>query len=441
MKKTLVISALFIAVCAIIFAIFRLLGAAPSGSPDVSGGKVNISPDVLIYGWREENRSGVSSEEGLLKEWPEQGLSMIWKNVELLKGHSSVSFGNNTIYITGCDDTNDFLFALDEYGKIKWKTPYGRIWRDSYPESRCTPTVEGERVYVSSGYGDLACIDGISGEIIWSVKASEIYKGTYGSWGIAEALLIDGDKLYFTPGGHETTTIALNKHNGDLIWKTESLGVPPSYISPVLINYNDYKLLVNVTPRYIFGVDVSHGKILWTINHHEALGKKEENDGQILCVTPLFFNDKIFFTGGYDHGSILIALTENGRKASVEWTDTNLDVHHGGVVMVDGYLYGANWLNNNNGNWCCLDARTGEKMWEEKWHSKGSVISAEGLLYIYDERSGNVGLIRPSPEKFDLISSFGIRAGSGPYWSHPVIHNGVLYLRHGEALMAFNIQD
>jgi outer membrane protein assembly factor BamB len=119
-----------------------------------------------------------------------------------------------------------------------------------------------------------------------------------------------------------------------------------------------------------------------------------------------------------------------------------LDVHHGGVVLVDGYIYGANWLNNGNGNWCCIEWKTGKKMWEEPWNCKGSIISAEGLLYIYDEKKGNVGLLKANPEKFDLISSFQVTQGNnGPFWAHPVIHNGVLYLRHTNALMAYDIKQ
>ena len=150
---------------------------------------------------------------------------------------------------------------------------------------------------------------------------------------------------------------------------------------------------------------------------------------------------RFLVTGGYNHGSILIDLTENGRKASVKWTNTDLDVHHGGVVLVDGYIYGANWLNNGNGNWCCVDWNTGKTMWEEHWKCKGSIIFADGMLYIYDEKTGFAGLVRPNPEKFELVSNFRVRAGSGPYWAHPVIHNGILYLRHGEALLAYDIRE
>jgi outer membrane protein assembly factor BamB len=138
---------------------------------------------------------------------------------------------------------------------------------------------------------------------------------------------------------------------------------------------------------------------------------------------------------------MMVKIADDGKSASVAWTDSNLDDHHGGVVLVNGYIYGSNWLNNNDGNWCCIDWKTGKKMWEEHWNCKGSIISAEGMLYIYEEKNGNVGLLKANPEKFDLVSSFKVTQGdAGPFWAHPVIHNGVLYLRHSNALMAYNIK-
>jgi outer membrane protein assembly factor BamB len=442
MKKLFIIVSALIIIGALGYGVLYLISPDPKISSDSSARSVKISDSQGISEWREEDRTGISSEKGLLKSWPEEGPTLVWSNTELPKGHSSVTFGNGTIYLTGNDDQNDLLISLDAFGKIKWKTPYGRIWKESNSESRCTPTVEGDRVYVSSGYGDIACIDGVSGEIVWSSKASEVYKGTYGPWGIAESLIVDGEKLYYTPGGPETTTIALNKKTGELVWKTESLNNPPSYTSPVLIDYSGKKILVNVTPRYVFGVDVSNGSILWKIDHMKALGNDDPNDtGQILCVTPLFSDNKLYFTGGYNHGGVLISLSDQGSKATIEWTDKLLDVHHGGAVFLNGYIYGSNWLNNGNGNWCCIELNTGKKMYEEHWKCKGSIIAADGMLYIYDEKTGFAGLLRPTPEKFDLVSSFKVKEGSGPYWAHPVIHNGVLYLRHGEALMAYEIKE
>ena len=390
-----------------------------------------------ISGWREENRTGVSSETGLMKSWPANGPTLLWTNLELPNGYSSVSFGNNSMFITGTKDTVDILVALDMNGKILWQTVMGRAWNESTPESRATPSIEGNKVYTCSGYGDLACIDGTNGKIIWSYKASELNKGTYGKWGIAESLLIDGDKLYFSPGGSETMTIALNKATGNLIWKSASLNDKPGYVSPILINYAGKKTIVNISLGHVYAVDASNGEILWKVAHENP----REGRDLILCVTPLFHEGKIYVTGGYNIGGKLIKIADDGKSANVVWKDDVLDVHHGGVVLVNGYIYGANWLNNGDGNWCCIDWNTGKKMWEEHWNCKGSIISAEGLLYIYDEKKGNVGLLKATPEKFDLVSSFQVTQGtSGPFWAHPVIHNGILYIRHNNALMAYNIK-
>ncbi len=147
-----------------------------------------------------------------MKSWPAAGPTLLWSNLELAKGYSSPSFGTKAIYITGTKDTVDILYALSMEGKILWQTVMGRAWKGSNnPESRATPTVEGNKVYTCSGNGDLACIDATNGKIIWSYKASELNKGTFGRWGIAESLLIDGDKIFFSPGGPETMTISLNK--------------------------------------------------------------------------------------------------------------------------------------------------------------------------------------------------------------------------------------
>jgi outer membrane protein assembly factor BamB len=391
--------------------------------------------------WRPENRTGVSAETGLMKSWPATGPTLIWSNLNLAKGFSSPSFGNSTIYITGNKDADDVLFALDMNGKILWQTVIGRAWKQSNPESRATPVIEGSKVYTCSGFGDLACIDAATGKTIWTNKASEANKGTYGTWGIAEALLLDGDKVYYSPGGPETMTIALDKTTGNVIWKSESLNDKPGYVSPILINYAGRKMIINVSLGHVFAVDASNGEVLWKVAHEQSGDPNLRRWDLIKCTTPLYLDGMVYVTGGYDTGGVMIKIGSDGKSANVEWTDPLLDNHHGGVVLVNGYIYGSNWLNNNNGNWCCIDWKTGKKMWEAPWNCKGSIISADGMLYIYDERKGNVGLVKANPEKFDLISSFQVTLGeSGPFWAHPVINNGILYLRHSNALMAFNIK-
>jgi outer membrane protein assembly factor BamB len=396
-----------------------------------------------MYQWRYD-RSGSYPETGLLTKWAEGGPQLRWTFEKLPKGFSSPTVTPDAIFITGIVDTSDVLVALSKQGEVKWTVPYGNYWRASYQDSRCTPTVAGNDVYVSSGNGDIACIDAVNGNIVWKVAASEKYHGTYGEWGITESLLVDGDRLFFTPGGEETTMIALNRNNGQLIWKSESIHDNPAYVSPVLIEISGKKMIVTVTASYIFAVNPVDGKIIWKVKHldinSESSRKVWEDAPKVKCVTPLYSDGYLYITGGYNHGGAMFQLTEDGTMASLAWSDTVLDVHHGGVVLVNGYIYGSNWISNGDGNWCCIDWKTGRKMYEEHWNCKGSLIAAQGMLFLYDEKKGSVGLVNATPEKLDVISSFRVTKGSGPHWAHPVISDGILYIRHGNALMAYDIK-
>jgi hypothetical protein len=141
--------------------------------------------------------------------------------------------------------------------------------------------------------------------------------------------------------------------------------------------------------------------------------------------------------------SFMLELNSDATGVKLLWENSDLDTHLGGFVLIDGTIYGSTWTNNTQGSWAAIDWKTGETRYNTPWgegRSKGSVISADGMLYCYDERRGSVGLVRPTPEKFDVVSEFRITKGEGPHWAHPVINNGVLYIRHGKALMAFRIK-
>jgi outer membrane protein assembly factor BamB len=278
-------------------------------------------------------------------------------------------------------------------------------------------------------------VDALNGKIIWQSRASELYKGNNGNWGIAESLIVDSLHVYYTPGGNETTTVALNKQTGALVWKSRSLSDKASYVSPILVNYAGKRMLINATLRHLYGVDVENGKILWSV----AFPSEAKWGDHIVCVTPLFKDGMVYITEGYNAGGMMVRLNQNGTDAKIAWTEKTMDTHTGGVVEIDGKIYGSGWISNRDGNWCCVDWNTGKLLYEESWQSKGSIIAADGMLYLYAEKSGIMALAKPNPYRLEVVSSFSITEGTGPHWAHPVIHNGYLFVRHGKALLVYNI--
>jgi outer membrane protein assembly factor BamB len=393
----------------------------------------NLQSQVLSE-WRGIGRTGVYNETGLLKEWPENGPSLLWSISNLPIGNSSVSIANGMIFTTGLHVDFDAIVAMDMQGNVKWQKPFGRAWTQSYPDSRATPTIDGDLVYVASGMGDLACFKALTGELVWDRKVSEEYKGTYGRWGLAESLFILDNKVFFTPGGDETTMVALDKFNGKTLWKSKSLKEKPSYTSPMVIDYGGRKTIVNVTENSIFGVNPDNGEIIWTFDFGKYAEERNNN-----INTPIYHDGHIFVTSGYNHKSVMLKLSHDATSVSLVWVDEVLDVHHGGAVKVGNYIYGSNWKHNSMGNWVCLDWETGKVMYEKEWINKGSIISADEMLYCYEEKTGNIALVKPTPEDFKVVSSFKINSNRGPFWAHPVIKDGRLYIRHRNSLFVYNI--
>ena len=386
--------------------------------------------------WRGNNRDGISHEKNLLKKWPEDGPKLLWSFEGLSDGYSSISVVGDMIYLTGESDDKEAVFCLNREGKLLWKTVYGTKWKDSFPAMRSTPTVDGEYIYVISGIGEVVALNRKDGKIRWSVDMIKKFDADFHSWGIAESPLIVDDKLICTPGADEASVIALDKSNGNLLWQTTELSESANYCSPILVERGGKKIVVTMLAESFVGIDAINGKLLWRDEFSDYQGDAKD----INPVTPIYHNGEIYATSGYNDGGAMYSLAADGLSIKRKWVDTTLDVHIGGAVLVDGYIYGANWENNSNGNWVCLDWKTGKVMYEKKWINKGSIISADGMLYCYTEKKGVVGLVKASPKEFTLISEFKLPLGSGQHWAHPAISDGRLYIRHGEVLMVYDIK-
>jgi len=390
--------------------------------------------------WRGANRDGKYSDTGLLKSWPKAGLELILKKDGMAKGYSSPILYEGMIYLSGKRQDKDVLTKLDKQGNIRWETVFGKAWNQSYPETRCTPTIEDGRIYIMGGLGTVVCMDTEKGEIIWQVNTHEEHGGEFHRWGMTESLLLTDNAVISSPTGEQTAVVALDKKDGSLLWKSEPQGGVRSYVSPLLIEHNGTRMVLITSSEDIMGVDPETGEVFWKVDlvtkYGFGGGSRRNNTN-----TPVFHNGEIFTTSGYDASAVMIKLSEDGKKAKVKWSNDVLDTHHGGVVLHSGYLYGSNWLNNGNGNWVCLEWETGKVMYEKKWRNKGSMIYADGLLYIFEEKTGHIGLLEPSPDGFKLISSFSPEGGTGPWWAHMTIYEKKLFMRHGPTLFVYDIAE
>ena len=403
------------------------------------------------YGFRGPTRTGFYPESGLLKTWPEEGPQLLWETADVGKGYSSPVIVGDRLYVTGLnEDGNKEVFkAYTLDGKKVYETIYGTPWDKSYPDTRSTPTIYENKAFIISGIGDVACINITNGNIMWNVVASALGI-KFGSWGASESPLVFDNKVIFTPCGDQTSMVALNITSGEIVWKTESLGDPVNYASPVLITHNGKKQIIAITGLHIIGVNPETGKIEWKFSEWgREYWKKMTPDARLASeesttpCAPMYRNGRIFITSGYDFGSFMLQLNADATAVDLVWRNNEFDNHHGGVVLVNGTLYGTNWISNSQGNWMAVDWNSGATKYDTPWgdgKGKGAIITADNMLYCYDERRGTVGLVKPNPEKFDVVSEFRITKGEGPHWAHPVIDKGILYIRHGSVLMAYKIK-
>ncbi|HEY3389458.1 MAG TPA: PQQ-binding-like beta-propeller repeat protein [Prolixibacteraceae bacterium] len=389
--------------------------------------------------FRGPSRDGTYPEKGLLKKWPESGPKLELQIVGIGKGYSQPIVYKGVIYITGIKkDTMDVISAYDLKGKLLWDRVYGHAWANSFPDTRSTPTIQNDKIYLIGGMGTVCCLDAQNGNMLWSQDAHNQFKGEYHKWGVAESVLLTDQAAVYVTGGTETSVVAYDKITGKHLWSTKSLGGPRAYASSTSIERNGLKIILAQTANDLIGINSINGEILWNFNLMQFhLGESGKGAN---TLTPIYHDGEIFVTSGYDHPATMFSLSEDGHSVNLKWKNEEMDTHHGGVVLVDGHLYGSNWQSNSKGQWVSIDWKTGRTNWVKEWFNKGSIIASDGLLYCYEEKGGNVALVQPDVSDFKIISTFKVEAGEGAYWAHPAIYDGMLYLRHGNTLLIYNIK-
>lgn len=379
--------------------------------------------------WRGPDRDGHYHEGNLLREWPAQGPKMLWAFEDLGLGFSSAVPENGKIYVSGMEGSTGFIYELSPQGNLLRKFPYGEEMTESFPGARSTPVVANDMIYMVSGLGKLVCIDLHTGTEKWARDLFSEFDGKNIRWGITENMLIDGDLLFVNPGGKRNNVIALNRFTGRLVWSSNGKGELSAYGSPLLINHNGRKILVTLLQKYILGLDPKTGELLWSYPF--------SNQHEVHPNTPIYHDGSLYCFSGYGNGGVKLRLNERGTAVTKEWFNSDLDNQMGGAVLINGYIYGSG---QRNRHWFCIDWNTGETLHRSRDIDVGTIIAADGMMYAYTQR-GELALLEPAPGGFRLVSKTDIELGSDQHWAHLVIHEGILYVRRGNALMAFDIKS
>jgi len=381
------------------------------------------------------DRTNKSNETGLLKTWPEGGPSLLFTMSGLGEGFNSTAIAGGMIFTAGKTGDQSWIYAFDMNGKQIWKKPSGDPWRvtvswaSSYNGPRSTPTYDKGIIYHLSESGKLAAYRAKDGSTVWTRDLLKDFVAEMPMYGYSESVMIDGENLYVRPGGQKGYQACLDKKTGKTIWATTGIGGDYGYSSTIISDFEGFHQVIGSSNTCYYSMDAKTGKILWIADFM--------NKYEINCTDPIVNNEYVLFTSGEGKGTTLYRQKKTGSGLTVEkvWETSLMDNYFAGIMLHNGYIYGCG---NDSRGWFCLDFKTGKQMW--KTNGEGSLTYADGMLYLYDVR-GNMKLVKASPEKFEVSGEFKTpKGGDGPYWAHPVVCGGRLYLRHADKIFVYKIK-
>lgn len=379
--------------------------------------------------WRGPKRDGMSTERGLLKTWPAGGPPVAWRTAGAGTGYSSFSAAHGRLYTLGARGGMEYLMAYDAAtGKKAWEIVHGRQFgNDRGDGPRSTPTVDGDRLYTFGASGDMSVVDAASGKVFWKTNLLEKFGGSNIRWGLSESPLVLSDRILVAPGGSGASIVALSKTDGSVLWK--SLSDEPGYSSAVLHEAGGIRQAIYFTGERALGIDVQSGKLLWS---YDRVANRTAN-----IATPIVRGNHVFLSSGYSTGAALLELTpgQNSVAAREVYFTRDMRNHHATSLLIGDYLYGF-----SDAILLAMKFDTGQVAWRDRSVGKGSMVFADGRIYLYSEQ-GVVGLAEPDPAGYKEQGRFQIKPGSLPTWSHPIVANGKLFIREQDNIYAFDVRQ
>jgi outer membrane protein assembly factor BamB len=381
-------------------------------------------------------RDAISTETGLLTEWPTDGPPLVWKAQELGGGYSTPSIAAGRIFGMSYKGDEEVVWALDaKTGKLLWSFTVGVADRNigspgQGPEgSRSTPTVDGELLYTIGAGGTLVCLETATGKERWKKNFRQDFGGAKPNWGFAESPLVDGNNLICTPGGSEGTILALNKLTGATVWRSKDFKDSAAYSSIIAAKIDGVRQYIQYTDKTVVGVAPEDGRVLW----------RAARNARITIPSPIYYSNHVYIASGYGVGCHLFKITSEEGKFKAEQVYANNDMvnHHGGVIRIGEHLFGF----SDRGGWTCQEFMTGKVVWKDPGVGKGSITFADGHFYLRSEgRKGTLALIEATPAGYKEKGRFDQpNRASQQSWAHPVISNGKLYIRDQDVLLCYDV--
>jgi outer membrane protein assembly factor BamB len=393
----------------------------------ITAAQQSAAPDW--FQWRGPNRDGISQETGLLQEWPKAGPPQAWRITGVGNGYSSFSSSGGRLYTLGARAGVEYVIALDRAtGRKLWETQNGRRYENDRGDGpRSTPTVDGDRLYVLGGSGDLTALEAATGKKIWSINIVQKFGGVNPYWGYSESPLIVGDRILINTGGRRAGIVAVAKADGATLWQQHSDGA--GYSSPMLLRTGSLNQVIYFTEDRTMAVDPRDGRLLWSYN--------KAANGTANIATPIVRGTRVFVSSDYGTGGALLEVRAAGNIATANeiYFTREMRNHHASSVLIGDHIYGF-----NSSILTALKFDTGAMAWRDRSVGKGSLAFADNRLYIYSE-DGVVGLADASPDGYRERGRFTLPQRSGlDTWSHPIITGGLLVIRDQEAVYTYNVR-
>jgi len=394
----------------------------PSSFVALVFGGIALAGSVTLADWtfyRGPLENGISAEK--LGALPMGGLRPLWK-ANVGTGTSSITVSGDRVFTMGNLQNKDDVWCFDaKSGRVLWKHEYPldvdkRMFEGG---TAATPTVDGDRVYTVSHQGDLFCLDAATGKPIWYKHYQRDFGGKRPYWGYAGSPLIEGNLLICDVGAKGGSTVALDKTNGSLVWKSGD--DESGYASPVIAGIAGKRTIVLFKSQNLVGLEAQTGQELWR--------QPWKTDYDVNAATPLVSGDRIFVTSGYGAGCALFEITTGG--VSERWRNKNLRAHVNSPVIWQGAIYGIDNTANPKAPLVCLDLETGALKWSEKLGG-GALVLVDGKLVILSE---------PGELIIGDVSPAGFKAALRQHvlpsrcWVQPTVANGRIFCRNNNGEM------